>query len=1499
MASEQQHPTQVPNLETSLSSSDVIDPSRVSTIDLKPPSAADAVIQTPTSHKQTISGSSSSVTSKKNSAKTHHQVSAVAPESENEEEKAAKLKRVWMFRNDKDVINLCTNNGITEPTFVTKLKTVTRLEMCHFNYPNIVGLSPFAASLTTLCLVAQDVRSMVGLEECTGLEELWICETRISAICGLENCRKLKRLFLYSNKIKRIQGLETLENLETLWLSDNEITRIEKLRTLKSLKELHLGNNKISSIGESLNENMSLETLNISGNKLSSFRDILFLAILPSLTSLSLSDPNYADNPLCSLSNYQTHVIYHLPQLHILDTLDVTDESRRIISATVLKKRMYYNMRIRTIKRNTNFLIKMLQVRTDADAKQIEDVLVDLLKAEKVVQRMYDDLELPQGSSGVTQLEESRVRVRQLVDSKMKILDNFHQHKRDVVTQIIEQSDMAIRKLLMELETGGNVRFEDDQSNETWFEICESLVKSMILRSNHVSENKRIQIHRISKIHNRHLKNTFETKVKAMTEPLHSLEYICFQGVPFEGGAATEDIFQSVEHGFTANSSLESTPSGIQKTVLTPAFTNFLDFADSESREDRKKLRQAIILRTVANRCARISEDAARNGINLADYPNVDLFFYDLGPKSAQGDVPCRHYFVANKELATPEFFVEFSLECDLDRFTTKSEKLMLDIAYSNKLSQADMPTIVTEIAKKISENDDGSGMFDAFTMPVIEAQFPEVKRIGTLQGPPPIELTLDVLSKKAPANITHLNFSLYSKLPPMTTFRLFSSIRNLILSQCCLKEIPANLKYFQALEKLDLSFNEISTIANGLIDSASRLKELDLAGNQISLATDLALIQSTFVDLVTLDLRLNPVCKCKGYIPLLLGFGGLLKLDKLDGRRVDASVKHADTLSMILNKKVECATEGRVMKTWSDVYYEHSSTQQHLFRPLSVRTQSGYGSSAALNEYWRITGGAFDGHVFVVENITTLELDNCNLYNLDMLPIGLIHLRWASFRNNNIRDVSRLSLCPRLEELSLEDNEIESIDSLTSLAGLTKLDVSKNRISAVESAANFTSLMLLSLENNLIKSIKPFSKMNSLMEFYIGNNCISDLYNIFPLKELPRLIILDVTGNQVCQQNHYRMFTIFHLSRLKILDGASITPKEQASAKEIYLGKLTIELLGAKIGHFSFRNISELDLRNCKIREADCFVGSYANEFRNIRRLQFDSNQLSTLDAFAGLQGLRCLCLNNNRVEKLLSADLPAVVGLNGWRVDNLEFQRRNIFPNLEELHLGNNNISRIADLGLYRLGQLKRLYLQGNKITRIDGLEHMTTLVELVLDRNQIKSADPSSFLSLINLKELHIKENRLRSLSHFDCLPNLQYLFLNANRISEVIEIEKMKLPSLLEISLISNTITRKILYRVVAVLRFPQIVMIDGRDVNEDDRKRAEAYSMDQCLLRDETANMMKPAVSMGNVAGVNMSAAQVTQAKLPIRITSVVLDGLEMKLAANSSGFGSNSRILRE
>lgn len=72
----------------------------------------------------------------------------------------------------------------------------------------------------------------------------------------------------------------------------------------------------------------------------SSFREILHLARLPKLESLSMSDPNFRENPIAQLCNYQTHVILHLPKLKYLDTLEISEESRKIIGATVLKKRM-------------------------------------------------------------------------------------------------------------------------------------------------------------------------------------------------------------------------------------------------------------------------------------------------------------------------------------------------------------------------------------------------------------------------------------------------------------------------------------------------------------------------------------------------------------------------------------------------------------------------------------------------------------------------------------------------------------------------------------------------------------------------------------------------------------------------------------------------------------------------------------------------------------------------------------------------------------------------------------------------------------------------------------------------------------------------------------------------------------------------------------------------------------------------------------------------------
>ena len=63
-------------------------------------------------------------------------------------------------------------------------------------------------------------------------------------------------------------------------------------------------------------------------------------------------------------------------------------------------------------------------------------------------------------------------------------------------------------------------------------------------------------------------------------------------------------------------------------------------------------------------------------------------------------------------------------------------------------------------------------------------------------------------------------------------------------------------------------------------------------------------------------------------------------------------------------------------------------------------------------------------------------------------------------------------------------------------------------------------------------------------------------------IKSLPRLIILDISGNSLSLDMSYRIYCIFHLKKLKVLDGLSIEHSEMLEAKETFAGRLTEEIL-------------------------------------------------------------------------------------------------------------------------------------------------------------------------------------------------------------------------------------------------------------------------------------------------------------------------------------------------
>lgn len=76
---------------------------------------------------------------------------------------------------------------------------------------------------------------------------------------------------------------------------------------------------------------------------------------------------------------------------------------------------------------------------------------------------------------------------------------------------IIDNPYLQCSRLLLELETGGNVRLEEGKPGHIWYNSCVELVKSRFYREDFEKLGiTGIKIQRVIRIHNRFLKNLFE-----------------------------------------------------------------------------------------------------------------------------------------------------------------------------------------------------------------------------------------------------------------------------------------------------------------------------------------------------------------------------------------------------------------------------------------------------------------------------------------------------------------------------------------------------------------------------------------------------------------------------------------------------------------------------------------------------------------------------------------------------------------------------------------------------------------------------------------------------------------------------------------------------------------------------------------------------------------------------------------------------------------------------
>ncbi|KAK7148433.1 hypothetical protein R3I93_012688 [Phoxinus phoxinus] len=1376
---------------------------------------------------------------------------------------------------DEEIIKeLCVSNGLCHERVCQEGSGETVLEMFFFGFPRMVGLSLFPR-LSRLTIVGQSISSIQDLEFCPLLRELWVVECKLVEISGLHNCVHLLKLFLYDNNIQQIANLEMLVDLHVLWLNKNQISDIQGLNSLVNLEELNLADNAIETLGHSLDPNINLQNLNLSGNQISSFKELTHLTRLQRLRHLSLKDPQSIPNPLCLLYNYYIHVIYHMPHLQCLDTYDISSKHLKdFAESTVMKKIMYYTMRVRYAQRQFDDLkAKLRQQRRDQIQLPEERirVLARMLRNLEcelcLVQCAGKKSEEPEDLTSDLHHDHSHEqRLQHKLDAlkdRLKFWEGRLEeilscHQCDVAVAS-DRKEMMMHFLLLELETVGNIRFEEGNSSEPWFTSCYDLLLSRFCvwdyKPQHITG---IKINQIIRIHNRALRQRFQDKVQSLlcrqeSSPFSqnykcSMEYLFYVPDP-EHSCESDEIRQIPENGFKTADAYKAL--GRERAVplsnsvsvsdrLRMTFMQRKSCSTSErSPADPLPYRhgQLIISKVFLGRSAALKEGLP---IDCDHYPKANSVYLSISSKqqkqTAQTDMLCpsslpdscdcrqqqRLWYIFDHEMVMPEYLVDFEY---VSQDTTKPS---LDSQSSCDTSSADAPSVSR------AELD-----LDEEALNMEPAMKPNPKMLSLEEKSILTVARANILSQ---ITVLNLHGNSLNKLPEISRL---TALKHLTLSFNEFTHLN-DISHMPNLESLDVSFNHISSLEG--LRGLGRLIELDLRWNLLTrVKDDMNVLRNHTPALLRLDTRHNPWHRNECVRMVVLG--RLKTLTHLDDVLV-MEEEAATAVQVVARSRINQAS-----------LVSHSRTDSE--RPRSLSLLSTAHLLTQINPSpWKLSQELESGWT---SKITALNLDGQRLTRLSNLD-RLVNLRWASFDNNELTRIEGLEHCLLLEELSLNNNSISRLEGLSAMHRLTRLSINRNHLQCLDGDVldRLPNLHFLSVENNIISSLHGLQRLRSLFELYVGNNDISTTRDIYHLKALSSLIILDLYGNPlVSKLENYRIYMVFHLPSLKALDGVAVETCESETAKDVFEGRLNADMVAEKLGHTNYRELSELNLLSSSVRMVDLVP---ADLFVNLRSINLDGNNLTSFSGLIFLPNIKVLSLNYNHIESILPRQkvqsymsnkqiLHHKVSSSGYGQQNSRPSREgltgdNLEPlmsSLEVLHLGHNGISNLINLQISRLTNLRALFLQGNDISQVDGLDGLRRLRELVLDRNRIKSLSENSFSEQGVLLDLHLAENRIRELNHLQPLKGLRRLFLDMNKIQDILELEKLEaLPSLMELSVMGNPVARRSLHRPPAVLYLSTLQVLDGITVTLEERTRAELLNI-EAQGSSSGAEMMLPGL----------------------------------------------------
>ncbi|CEF63307.1 U2 small nuclear ribonucleoprotein A' [Strongyloides ratti] len=152
----------------------------------------------------------------------------------------------------------------------------------------------------------------------------------------------------------------------------------------------------------------------------------------------------------------------------------------------------------------------------------------------------------------------------------------------------------------------------------------------------------------------------------------------------------------------------------------------------------------------------------------------------------------------------------------------------------------------------------------------------------------------------------------------------------------------------------------------------------------------------------------------------------------------------------------------------------------------------------------------------------------------------------------------SRINPC-RQRELQLRRMTITELADL----GCTKdaydcIDFSINSIVKLENFPRLNNLKTLILHDNRVKYIADDigEKLPNLEVLMLTNNLLAELGDINPLAKCKKLRVLHLMGNPCSYKKNYKLYLIYKIRSLRVLDCKIIRQKDRVEADKLFKGK-------------------------------------------------------------------------------------------------------------------------------------------------------------------------------------------------------------------------------------------------------------------------------------------------------------------------------------------------------